>query len=99
MTDTCIITRSGSTYYVRELDGRFWLSGANVASESSRPLHDGAWQITRPLPWPPIIGRPVVFLPLARFNIVGHPERLPGGGKNTSTVTDVRVRRATTVTP
>jgi hypothetical protein len=85
-----ITTQSGSLYRVGlDADGRWWVSADNVESPASCSLADGCWEIQAPSPWPPELGRPFEFRAPARLS-AGDQRRVPGGGKNTSAVTDVR---------
>lgn len=90
---TTIRTITGSRYTVRaSADGRFWLSGDNRVSPTSVPIQDGEWEITRPTPWPPILGEGL-YLPSAFVEQApGSLGRIPGGGKFTSPVVGADTR-------
>jgi hypothetical protein len=86
-----ITTRSGSVYIVsRTGDGRWWLSGDNVDSPTSKSLGGGRWQIEPAAPWPPVLGDSMMFRP-PRSLRVNDPRRMPGGGKRTSMVVRVEL--------
>ena len=81
-----IVTASGSLYNVSERDdGSWWLSGKNVRSFTSQAIPpESEWPIEKP-DWPPVTGKPVMFVSLY-FTDVHNPLRIPGGGKITSDV-------------
>lgn len=84
-----ITTESGSLYrFGLDADGRWWVSGDNVASPTSSSLADGSWEIAPPAAWPPELGSPLEFRAPARLSRE-NPKRVPGGGKVTSRVVEV----------
>lgn len=85
-----ITTQSGSRYIVaQDRDGIWWLAGDNVLSPTSCSLQDGMWAVQQPVPWPPILGYRL-WIEALRLPF-GHPDRLPGGGKDTSQVVSMAV--------
>lgn len=82
-------TETGSVYIIREIDGRFWLSGKNVSTTRSQPLGDmKEWEIFKPSPWPPVKGDGIYMVSIHVDDSKNHPKRIPGGGKFTSNVVD-----------
>lgn len=85
-----ITTETGSLYRLGlDADGRWWVSGDNIATPTSCCLADGCWEIQPPASWPPEPGFPLEFRAPPRLS-AGDPRRVPGGGKVTSPVTEVR---------
>jgi hypothetical protein len=86
-----IRTASGSLYVIRvDEDDRYWLSGQNVPNAYSEPIPgDVEWQI-KPLPLPPTLGQRLDIWSFF-YEMPGHAERLPGGGKITTPVVSVHV--------
>jgi hypothetical protein len=86
------ITESGSTYDVKEdAVGRFWLRGDNVATPVSCKLNGSDWwEIDRVKPWPPKEGQKLYTCSAHFHEPKDHPKRMPGGGKHTSVVVDVK---------
>lgn len=87
-----LTTMTGSTYCVARdpVEGRYWLTAENVATERSRALRRGAmWEIRPPLM---AVGLPALLLAPEAF-ARDDPRRVPGGGKRTSLVRQAAIYR------
>jgi hypothetical protein len=86
-----IHTEAGSYYWIVVRDGRYWLGAKNVPHPGhSSEIPEGAWEIERPLPWPPAVGLRFKFVAPVRLRR-DDARRVPGGGKITSRVHSVVV--------
>jgi hypothetical protein len=90
MMNVSVKTESGSLYTVTTVvfdDGeRYFLSADHTSTYRSVNVRGKAWQIEKPKY--PEIGQPWVLLS-AHFSEPEHPDRMPGGGKRTSPVTEI----------
>jgi hypothetical protein len=84
------MTETGSTYTLeQDPTGRWYLHADNVPNLHSMRLPDRRWPIDPPAPWPLVIGQPCLILSAHFRDPKDHPDRMPGGGKRTSPVTDI----------
>ena len=86
-----IVTRTGSIYIVAQDDQGHWFCQArNVPNPKSTLLEAHMWwPIAPPFPWPPVVGLAMVLMTVPSLSS-DDATRMPGGGKLTSAVTDVR---------
>ena len=82
-----IHTISGSVYSFYLVNKKWWVQGINTVSATSRPMSSTLWPIKKPEPWPPVMGKRLFFESIySRESDPTHPDRMPGGGKDTSNV-------------
>jgi len=67
----------------------------NVENPHSRRINPGlGWEVERPDPWPPRLGRVSQYgFGIALISIYDeqdHPDRMPGGGRWTSPIVDIK---------
>lgn len=80
-------TVSGSVYNFYLVDKKWWVRGINVVSATSLPMSTALWPIKKPEPWPPVMGKGLLFESIySRESDPTHPDRIPGGGKFTSNI-------------
>lgn len=80
-------TLSGSVYSFYLVDKEWWVRGINTVSATSMSMSITIWPIKKPKPWPPVMGKRLFFESIySRKSDPMHPDRMPGGGKDTSNV-------------
>jgi hypothetical protein len=86
-----VTTESGSVYHVGG-DGKAFMfyvpaRQVNPSVVDNKPITQ-AYEANSVLPWPPEPGRAMIVI-TKHYHEPDHPDRMPGGGKVTSTVVKV----------